>query len=177
MALICDTPAKAFVLNLKGHTGYDSCSKCQISGDYVRTKSTRKNAKEKERICFPGIGPFGMKSDEDFARNAYQDFHSEKESILKTIPRFGCISHVPLDYMHLILLGVVKRLIGLWLTGPLKVRPGAVAVNKISQKLLTLRYSTPSEFGRRPRTLLEYAFWKATEFRTFLLYTGPIVCL
>ena len=30
MSLICDTPAKAFVLNLEEHTGYDSCSKCQI---------------------------------------------------------------------------------------------------------------------------------------------------
>ena len=43
-----------------------------------------------------------MKNDEDFARNVYQDFDSEKESILKTMPGFGCISNVPLDYMHLI---------------------------------------------------------------------------
>ena len=61
------------------------------------------------------------------------------------------------------------------MTGPLQVRLGAVPVNKISQKLLILRYSTPNGFARRPRTLLEYAFWKATEFRTFLLYTGPII--
>ena len=94
---------------------------CQISGELVRTKSTRKNAREKGRICFPEIGPFDMKNDEDLARN---------------------ISNVPLDYMHLILLGVTKRLIRLCLTGPLKVRLGAVAVNKISQKLLTLGYCT-----------------------------------
>lgn len=41
--------------------------------------------------------------------------------------------------------------------------------------LLILRHSTPVEFARHPRGLFDYAHWKATEFRTFLLYTGPIV--
>lgn len=49
-------------------------------------------------------------------------------------------------------------------------------IKSISKKLLTLRYSIPSEFGRKPRSLFTYTHWKATEFRTFLLYAGP-VCL
>ena len=31
-ALICDAPAKSFVVSIKGHTGYSSCSKCKIEG-------------------------------------------------------------------------------------------------------------------------------------------------
>ena len=133
----------------------------------------RKNSKRSGRVCFPGIGPFNLKNDEDFARNVYNDF--DEETILKAIPFFGGISSVPLDYMHLVLLGVVKKLISLWLLGPLKVRLSATQVNKITKSLLTLRWSIPSEFVRKPRTLQEYRFWKASEFRTFLLYTGPVV--
>lgn len=34
-ALICDSPAKAFVLCVKGHSGYSSCTKCTIEGEYI----------------------------------------------------------------------------------------------------------------------------------------------
>ena len=48
-------------------------------------------------------------------------------------------------------------------------------VNEISSLLLSLNGYMPSEFSRQPRSLKDLDRWKATEFRQFLLYTGPIV--
>lgn len=48
-------------------------------------------------------------------------------------------------------------------------------MDNISVQLIGLRKNHPTDFARRPRTLRDFKFWKATEFRNFLLYSGPIV--
>lgn len=69
----------------------------------------------------------------------------------------------------------MKKLIHLWLYGPPKVKLSADEIDKISAKLIELRKSQPTDFSRRPRSLRDVKYWKATEFRNFLLYSGPIV--
>ncbi|KAK9732188.1 hypothetical protein QE152_g12991 [Popillia japonica] len=163
-ALICDAPAKAFVLSTKGHTGYNSCSKCTIEGEYVNN-----------RICFPTAATYTLRTDEYFRSNIYDDYQLD-ETILKEIPKFDFISNVPLDYMHLVCLGVVRKLLNLWLNGkPLSVRLSTTAVNQVSNILMSLQGTTPKEFCRKPRSLSDVHHWKATEFRNFLLYFGPLV--
>lgn len=81
--------------------------------------------------------------------------------------------------MHLVCLGVMKKLILLWI-GSLKKAPISVRlpnrnVQAISNLLLLLRTSITSDFTRLPRSLHEVPRWKATEYRLFLLYSGPVV--
>lgn len=47
-------------------------------------------------------------------------------------------------------------------------------VDAISTYLLSLKTIIPCEFQRSPRSLKNIHFWKATEFRQFVLYTGII---
>lgn len=43
--LICDAPAKAYVLQVKNHTGFNSCTKCVIEGEFIDNRVTfRKGA-------------------------------------------------------------------------------------------------------------------------------------
>lgn len=162
--IICDAPAKSFVLCTKSHTGFYSCTKCTIKGSYING-----------RVCFPNTTkPHPLRTDDLFAINAYKDFQTNY-SVLNDIPHFLPITKTPLDFMHLVCLGVVKKMLLLWTEGPLSVRLHARLRNKISHLLILLRSCTPRDFARKPRSLKEVKQWKAVEFRNFLLYTGPMV--
>uniref|UniRef100_A0A2S2QHW4 Uncharacterized protein n=1 Tax=Sipha flava TaxID=143950 RepID=A0A2S2QHW4_9HEMI len=77
--------------------------------------------------------------------------------------------------MHLVCLGIIKKLLMLWMKGSLNVRLPSWKINQLSELIINLKPFFVCEFSRKPRTLIEVACWKATEFRYFLLYIGPIV--
>lgn len=124
-ALICDAPAKAFVLNVKGHTGYSSCTKCITEGEYVGN-----------RMCFPQIDA-PLRSDNDFIQKIDDSYHKPGTCSLLDISYFKPVTNVPLDYMHLICLGIMRKLLNLWLDGELHYRLQHRAVNEISIRLVT----------------------------------------
>ncbi|XP_065652632.1 uncharacterized protein LOC136079889 isoform X1 [Hydra vulgaris] len=80
-----------------------------------------------------------------------------------------------LDYMHLVCLGVVRRLINLWLNSPRSSKMSQNTVNTLSDRFLQIRCYISKEFSRKPRSLSDFRHWKATELRLFLIYTGPVV--
>lgn len=161
-SVICDAPARAFVKCVKSYSGYHGCDKCTQEGEW------------KGKITFPETNA-PLRTDASFLCMADEDHH-KAVSPLSCIS-IGMVSQIPLDYMHLVCLGVVKRLLLLWVKGPLKCRLGPRSVQQISTNLLLLKNCVPSDFARRPRSLSEIDRWKATEFRQFLLYTGPLVIL
>ena len=86
------------------------------------------------------------------------------------------VTEFPSNYLHLICVGVMRKLLQLWLSrGPLKVRLPAQDANDISKFLLNLVKHIPCDLNRKPRALTLPKYCKATELRSFLLYLGPIV--
>ncbi|KAL1022541.1 hypothetical protein UPYG_G00029060 [Umbra pygmaea] len=160
-AFICDTPARALVKNVKGHSGYYGCDKCTQRREY-----------HLNRMTFPQMDAI-LRSDNAVPDDLSEDSHLCGETPLALLA-VGIVSQFPLDYMHLVCLGVTRKLLHLWLKGPLARRLAPTAVKEISSVLLTLRAHVPCEFNRKPRTMDEVERWKATEFRQFLLYTGPV---
>lgn len=159
---ICDTPAKAFICSTKGHTGFNSCTRCITEGEYIEGT-----------VCFPEINA-KKKTHADFVNKTYDDHHVGY-TILEQIPGVNMIANFPLDCMHLIYLGVTKKMLKLWISGKPPSKLPANKINNISLLLEQFKNYVTSDFSRKPRSLNEISRWKATEFRFFLLYSGPIV--
>lgn len=159
-SFVCDAPARAFIKCVKQHGGYSSCEKCTEPGEYHG------------RVIFKNISAI-KRTNESFRRQLDEDHHTGASPLL-TLP-INLVNGFPIDYMHNVCLGVMKKMLNTWISGTLKVRLRSYSVNLISENLVSLKSCIPVEFNRKPRTLNELARWKATEYRTFLLYIGPIV--
>jgi len=130
-------------------------------------------------VCFPEIN-CRNRTHNSFVIKEQEEYHmSPNLPILTNIPGINIINDFSLDYMHLVCLGVMKKMLLLWLgvfkKSSVLVRLPSKDVNKISNHLLSMNPLIPSDFSRKSRALNEVSRWKATEFRLFLLYTGPIV--
>jgi hypothetical protein len=157
----CDAPARSFLKCTVGHTGYFACERCVIKGIW------------NGRVVFDLDWDVAPRTDEEFANFMYTN-HQKSLSPL-TDHGVSCVQQFCLDYMHLVCLGVVKRILCFLRKGPRRCKLSSQQINHISSQLSSLKGAMPSEFARQPRSLVEVERWKATEFRQFLLYTGPVV--
>ena len=77
------------------------------------------------------------------------------------------IDCIPLEYMHFILEGITKAFLDCWLTKQFNFYIGDHEgdINKY-----LLRIKPPHEFRRSPRPISKRFYWKASEYRAWLLY-------
>lgn len=159
---VCDAPARAFLKQIKGHSGYFSCEKCNQKGSWHGGRVVFSNT----------IAQF--RTDADFHSQKDKNHHIGNSPLCSL--NLKMVSQFPLDFMHLVCLGVVKRLLFYWIKSPCKkgFRLGQSAITQISEFLCQIGKNIPREFSRKTRSLSELERWKATEFRLFLLYVGMV---
>lgn len=157
--IVCDAPAKSFLLCIKNFNSYSSCTKCYAEGSF-----------KKNRMTFPELNS-ELRTNEEFYSQTDNEYH--KETSLLCDLKIDFTKRIPLDYMHLVLLGVMKRLLGFWIKGNQEVRLLKQDIELNNEKLKLIYKSIPYEITRKPRLITEYEMWKGVEFRTFLLYYGP----
>lgn len=170
---ILDAPARAFLKCIIGHGGYYSCERCEERGEYLCKFSRRsKKPKKSGHVCLLGTNAV-LRTDQSF-RNQDNPDHHHDSSPLEELP-IDMVRDIPLEYLHLILYGVMKRLLILWVDGTKHFKFSSNDVEQISKKHVRAGDTKPTEINRPNRSLNCLSFWKATEFRTFLLKTGPVV--
>ncbi|XP_018006732.2 uncharacterized protein LOC108664619 [Hyalella azteca] len=164
-AFICDAPARAFLKCIKGHNAYYSCERCIAKGTWAG------------RVVFnlPVSGLCSLRTDEEFSGMKYADHQISPSPLIALGVK--CITAFPLDYMHSVCLGAVRRILNFFKSGPRVCKLSQNQIGIISEKMTSLNGKMPREFARQPRSLEFLDRWKATEFRQFLLYTGPLVLL
>ena len=157
---MCDALAHAFLKNIKGHTGYSACEKCSVFGANINS-----------RVVFLELDA-PLRTNETFRAMTDAEHHKGTSPLL-LLP-IDVISTFPIDYMHNVCLGVMRKLLRYWQKGPFQCRFN-VNSSLITCYIDTMSPFMPKEFARRPRALTEMDRWKATEFREFLLYVGPVL--
>jgi hypothetical protein len=159
--LIADAPARSFVKCVKNHNAYFGCERCHRKGKWAK------------RVIYPKNKIGELYDDESFLEQIFSSHHEGVSPLTEL--RLGMISQIPLDYMHLICLGIMKKMLLTWISGTLSVRLGPKQIAELSRRMIIFKYCIPCNFNRKCRTLKDIKHWKATEFRTFLLYVGPSV--
>ena len=166
-AVVCDAPARAFVKCMKGHGGYYGCDFCETAGEWHKSHG----------VVYPDRHA-ALRTDDAFrhpdmslqAHAGHQ--HREDRSPLLHVEGLDLIGDVTPEYMHTVTLGVMKRNAGMWFTHKSKYRVRDRDMKSVSEKLIVCAAWCPSNFGRKPRSLQLKEKFKATEWRSMLLYTG-----
>lgn len=177
----CYLPAKAVVLNMKQYNGEYGCSHCLQSGKRLKLDTGG------TVHVYPYIqsNPTGPKCTEEqtkmHAREAVSmgkaKFGVKGPCWLSTIPDYSIIDGNTIDYMHSVLLGVTKMLLGLWFDSQHSTDLWYCGnkVEEADSKLLQIK--PPVNISRLPRSMQNHrGYWKALEYQAWLLfYSIPVM--
>ncbi|KYN01715.1 hypothetical protein ALC62_07489, partial [Cyphomyrmex costatus] len=161
---VCDSPARSFLKGIKGHGGFSACERCTVHGERISNRTVYNEINALER------------NNESFRAQSDLEHHVAITPLLSITPEIDMIKIFVLDSMHLGYIGVMKKLlVDYWMEGKLTVRLSRLQKKELSRRLDTIRKYIPIEFQRKISALINARKWKATEFRFFLLYCGPLV--
>jgi len=121
-SIVCDAPARSYVKCIKSHNSYSGCERCTVVGKWITG-----------RVTFPAVDK-PLCTDKSFKAMNDEDHHTGTSPLASL--NTGLVTQFPLDEMHLVYLGVMRRLIMFWLRGPVvhKCRLSGYSIRVISDR-------------------------------------------
>lgn len=159
---VCDTPARSFLKCCVGHTAADGCERCDIVGQTVDCTRTFNSTSGNKR------------TDADFRSFSNPSYHTGVSPLTLIYPPIDMINQFILDLMHLIYLGVQKRLLEYWLDRS-STKIFMLMKNELARRSAMIRPDIPLEYPRKMRSTNDVSNFKATEYKFFLKVCGPII--
>jgi hypothetical protein len=139
--IVCDAPARALVKGTKLCSGYFGCDKCKQKGLWIG------------RVTYPLVKGVDLRTDASF-RQQEDEEHHHCTSPFCNLP-IDMIKTFPIDYIHQLCLGVMRKLVLNCIRGKRVVKISAGQVETISNKLVDLKSCIPNTFARKPRNLAD----------------------
>ncbi|CAD6211835.1 GSCOCG00003856001-RA-CDS [Cotesia congregata] len=173
---VVDSVARCKILNMKQYNGSYGCTFCEHPG--LRMNNSQKfpittvvpkertNESVKEQMFLAGESEFGSDVMGVWGPSA----------LINLMNYFDIVDGMSPDYMHAILLGVIKQHTEILLSsfGEDYYVGSPNQLEAINIKLLNFKH--PTCITRSPRNLTERKMWKATEWRSWILFYS-LICL
>lgn len=165
----CDSVARCQLQGLVQFNGYFGCNWCLHPSERFQGV----------KHIFPSSDPpHELRTHRSFCQDAIRARQTGQKqngikpdpSPLLLLPKFNIVSGFPVDYMHAVCEGVVDRLVSLWFDTCYSQEPWYIGrqMPSIDQRIQGI--TPPSEITRLPASPRKRAFWKASEFRSWLLF-------
>lgn len=162
-AFLADAPCRADILQMKRFNATHPCHRCHVS---------RKNGRipiYQPQMLFPKT----MELVESYAvrrrARGKDNFQGVKKvSILKKL-RFDYIKNTPVEIMHSVFLGLVRRFLLITMIEGLKPEQTAEVERRIKM------IKPPSNIKRMPRSLKEFKRFKSAELENWFFYFGQFL--
>lgn len=179
IGLTLDLPAKAGVLNMTQYNGAEACITCEEPGLVVRQgRGHCRSYPYRQPVSrFPERSAENVLELMNSAtiRNRQKGFKGL--SGVAHLLNFDLVYGTVPDYMHCVLLGIVKTILSKWFSPTESGNDYFVGrhLKQINERLLQIQ--PPHYIERLPRDIEKhYANFKATELQAFLLFYG-LICL
>lgn len=176
----CDLPARADIQGLIGPTGKYGCPFCYHPGIPVKNLSGRTTVR-----YIKAESPYRPRTHnetviisqrDEIAKGSENINGIKKTCAMLLFDDIDMIDSFPIDYMHNLLLGIMKDLIEIWI-GKKRIPSPPYKDYKIknnnARKLLAnriLKLKPTVDFGRLPRSIFEIGYFKAAELMNFMWY-------
>lgn len=155
---ICDIPARAFILGVKGHSSpTDGCMKCTSTDTSIGA----------------------LRSNWTFRNRIHVDHHNS-DSELERLHFLDIVKDLPVDPMHLVDAGITKRYLQFHVGRKNKrkipnVTFSAGSIRSLDLHIKKIRKQMPAEFSRKLDTSNRVSSMKCTTLRTIVQYVGPVI--
>ncbi|XP_033726096.1 uncharacterized protein LOC117315808 [Pecten maximus] len=178
---VFDAPARCLFHNMVQFNGFHGCPYCMSPGESVKTSERgHTHAYPFDKSTATGHGETrthqmlveqGTAAEQDrLTGKVGNTFGVKGLTWFSFLPKFDMVRGVGIDYMHCVCLGVMKMLMSLWFDKSYRNELFSISgqLSAVNERLLSIR--PPTYITRLPRTLLDIGHFKATEYKSFMLY-------